>query len=284
MEATIHDMGTSPVLGALLEEFERRRLAGELAGELNPYELGNIRLANKSYKAAILVPKDIVQALAVAITKSTCAWKGAREESNFSQFAPYLQDQVNILRQRVAYMIKGDMYEEARKINEKARASLGLSGDDECFKGYYQVLLDEFEPGFKDDHVQTLFASLKKDLIPLIAKIAAKNFQHENAFIKADFDVSKQIEFCRKFPKKMGFDMDAGRLDLATHPFCGGTHPTDVRLTGRYIVNNLQEGITCTVHETGHALYDQGSKKEYWDNPVSKFLSVGIHESQSLLW
>ena len=277
-------MQTSPMLGALLEEFERRRLTKGLASELNPYELANIRLANKNYKAATLVPKDIVQALMVANVKSTPAWKEAREKSDFSKFAPYLQDQVNILRQKVAYKIKGAMYEEARKTNEKARASLGLSDSDECFKGYYQVLLDEYEPGFKDDHLQTLFADLKKDLIPLIAKISAKNFQHENAFIKADFDVGKQMEFCHKFPKKMGFDMDAGRMDLATHPFCSDAHPTDVRLTSRYTVNNLQEGITCTVHETGHGLYGQGRNKEYNDTPVSMPLSLGIHESQSLLW
>ncbi|KAF8941559.1 hypothetical protein BGZ47_007339 [Haplosporangium gracile] len=78
--------------------------------------------------------------------------------------------------------------------------------------------------------------------------------------------------------------MDAGRLDLATHPFCNDTHPTDIRLTSRYTINNLQKGITCTIHEIDRALYEQGGNKECIDTPVARYLSIGIHESQSLLW
>ncbi|KAG0063016.1 hypothetical protein BGZ89_010225 [Linnemannia elongata] len=195
-----------------------------------------------------------------------------------------LEEQVMLTRQNVAYLINGGVCEEARKINQKARASLGLSDEDECYKGYYQVLLDEYEPGFKDDRLQVLLADLKKDLIPLIAKIKAKNFQHENGCLKGEFDIKKQAEFSDKFPARMGFDMDAGRLDESTHPFSSNSHPTDVRMATRYTLDNFQEGIANTIHETGHALYEQGRNKEYVDTPVSSPLSVGIHESQSLLW
>ncbi|KAG9071099.1 hypothetical protein KI688_008642 [Linnemannia hyalina] len=284
LDATIHDMETSPILGALLEECERRRLAGELSNELNPYELANIRIALKSYRQETLVPKDVVRALATSTAKANGAWKEAREASDWSKFAPLLEEQVMLTRQKAAYMINGGVCEEARKINQKARAAQGLSDEDECYKGYYQVLVDKFESGFKVDRLQVLFADLKKDLIPLIAKIKAKNFQHENGFLKGDFDIKKQAEFSDKFPTRMGFDMDAGRLDESTHPFCSNAHPTDVRLATRYASDNFQEGITSTIHETGHALYEQGRNKEYVDTPVSSPLSVGIHESQSLLW
>ncbi|KAG0295322.1 hypothetical protein BGZ96_011994 [Linnemannia gamsii] len=284
LDATIHGMETSPVLGALLEECERRRLGGDLSAELNPYELANIRIALKSYRQETLVPKELVRELASATAKANFAWKEAREASDFSKFAPFLEEQVKLTRQSVAYKINGGVCEEARKINQKARAALGLSDEDECYKGYYQVLVDIYEPGFKDDHLQVLFGDLKKDLIPLIAKIKAKNFQHENGFLKGDFDIKRQAEFSDKFPTRMGFDMDAGRLDEATHPFCTSAHPTDVRLATRYALDNFQEGITSTIHETGHALYDQGLNMEYVDTPVSLPLSVGIHESQSLLW
>ncbi|KAF9139520.1 hypothetical protein BG015_002000 [Linnemannia schmuckeri] len=276
-----HEMQTSSVLGSLLEELEQRQ---DLSAELNPYELANIRLSRKTYKEETLLPVELVKANASLNSKSVGAWVEARKESDFSKFAPYLQDQVNILRQKVAYKMKGGVCEEARKINEKARASLGLTEADECYKGYYQALLNDYEPGFKDDRLQALFSDLKQNLVPLIAKIKAKNFQHDNSYIEGDFDVKKQTEFSHRISKQIGFDTDAGRLDVSTHPFTGGAHPTDVRMTTRYTINNFQEGITGTIHETGHSLYEQGRNKEYVDTPVSQALSLGVHESQSLLW
>ncbi|KAF9908733.1 hypothetical protein EC991_009543 [Linnemannia zychae] len=279
-----HDMETSPILGALLEKLHCRQTTEDLSSELNPYELANIRLAYKSFKEEALVPTDLVKASSAAITKSVSAWEEARETSDFSKFAPFLEEQIRLIRQTVTYKMKGGVCEEAIRINKRARASLGLLEDDECFKGYYQVLIDEYEPGFKDSRIEALFSDLKQHLIPLIARIKAKSFQHENGFLKNDFDVDKQAELSHLMCKKMGFDTDAGRLDVSTHPFTGGAHPTDIRMTTRYAVNNFQEGITGTMHETGHALYQQGRHKEYHDFPASDSLSVGIDESQALLW
>ncbi|KAF9403985.1 hypothetical protein BGZ94_004430 [Podila epigama] len=180
--------------------------------------------------------------------------------------------------------MKGGVCEEARKINEKARASLGLSETDECYKGYYQALLNMYEPGFKDDRLQVLFEDLKSNLVPLIAKIKAKNFQHDDAFLQGEWDLTQQTEFSHRVSKEIGFDTTCGRLDNSTHPFTGGAHSTDVRMTTRYTLTDLKEGVTGTIHETGHSLYEQGRSKKYVDTPVSAALSLGIHESQSLLW
>ncbi|KAF9089388.1 hypothetical protein BGX29_012064 [Mortierella sp. GBA35] len=279
-----HEMQSSPALGSLLEELEYRRTTEDLSAVLNPYELANIRLARKAYKEDTLLPSELVKAQSALSSKASAIWAEARKESDFSKFAPSLEEHIKLVRQSIAFKIKGGVCEEARRINEKARASLGLSETDECYKGYYQAALNDFEPGFKDERLEVLFADLKQHLIPLISKIKAKNFQHENAFIKGDFDVQKQIEFSERFTKLMGFDTDAGRLDVSTHPFSGGAHPTDIRMTSRYAVDNFQEGITSTIHETGHSLYEQARNKVYVDTPVSMALSVGVHESQSLLW
>jgi carboxypeptidase Taq len=169
-------------------------------------------------------------------------------------------------------------------LNEKTRASLNLKSSDECYKGYYQVLLDTYESGFKEEQLQVLFSDLKKNIVPLIAKIKAKNFQHDNRFLATEWDVQKQTQFSHRIAKEIGFDTEAGRLDVSTHPFTGGAHPTDVRMTTRYTINNFPEGISGTIHETGHSLYEQGRNKEYDDLPVNQALSLGIHESQSLLW
>jgi carboxypeptidase Taq len=284
LESKIHDMETSPALGAILEEFERRQLTEDLSAVLNPYELANIRLSRKQFKEKTLVPSELIKASSIAITKSSNAWKEARETSDFSKFAPSLEEQIRLLRQIVSYKMKGGIYEEAVRINKEARARLGLSDDDDCFKGYYQVVLDGYEPGFKDSHLEELFSDLKQHIIPLISRIKAKNFQHDNKFLKGEFNIEKQAEFSTKLPKMMGFDMDSGRLDISTHPFCNSVHATDVRFTTRFNPNSIQEGISNTVHEAGHAIFEQGLHKEYLDTPVSLPLSDGIHESQSLLW
>ncbi|KAF9083104.1 hypothetical protein BGX29_003382 [Mortierella sp. GBA35] len=231
-------------------------------------------------KAAPVRAQQVAKASAALNSKAAGAWTAARKDLDFSKFAPFLEEQVKTLRQRM----KGGVCEDARKINEKARVRLGLSEADECYNGYYQALMNTFETGFQEDRLQALLENLRQHLIPLIAKIKAKNFQHDNSFALRDFDIKKQTEFSHNLAKKIGFDTDASRLDVSTHPFTRGAHPSDVRMTTRYTVNNVQEGITGTVHETGHSLYEQGRNKEYADTPVSMALSLGVHESQSLLW
>jgi len=98
------------------------------------------------------------------------------------------------------------------------------------------------------------------------------------------WDVASQEALCREISEAIGFDMSSGRLDVSTHPFTGGPHPTDVRITTRYSTDNWKDGVTGTVHEVGHALYEQGRNSAYADLPVSRALSMGVHESQSLLW
>ncbi|KAF9344446.1 hypothetical protein BGX26_004355 [Mortierella sp. AD094] len=284
LAALCHRLEASPELGRIHDELEKRQNIQDLSIELNPYELANIRLSRKAYKEEILYPVEFVKESVSLKSRAVEAWKEAREESNFSKFAPFFEDHIRILRLKVAYKMKGGMCEEARKINKKARASLNLNEDDECYKGYYEALLDDFEPGFKDERLQVIFDDLKKNLIPLIAKIKAKNFQHDNDYFKGEFDVKKQTKFSHRISKEIGFDTDAGRLDVSTDPFTCGIHPLDLRMTTNYVIDNLQKGIMVTIHETGHALYEQGRNKEYAILPVSKTISLGIHESQSLLW
>ncbi|KAF9124649.1 hypothetical protein BGW39_007982 [Mortierella sp. 14UC] len=177
----------------------RRQMTEDLSSELNSYELANIRLAQKSYKGETLIPNELVEASSTATTKSVSAWEKVRETSDFSKFAPFLEEQIRLIRQTATYKMKGGICKEAIRINKKACASL--------------ILLDEYEPGFKDSRLEALFIDLKQHLIPLIAKIKAKNFQHENGFLKSYFDVEKQAELSHLMCKKMGFNTDARRLD-----------------------------------------------------------------------
>uniref|UniRef100_A0A6S9ISS3 Peptidase M32 carboxypeptidase Taq metallopeptidase n=1 Tax=Heterosigma akashiwo TaxID=2829 RepID=A0A6S9ISS3_HETAK len=94
----------------------------------------------------------------------------------------------------------------------------------------------------------------------------------------------KSEALCRELSEAIGFDFGSGRMDVSLHPFTGGPHPTDVRITTRYSTENWKDGVTGAVHEVGHALYEQGRNKAHADLPVARALSMGVHESQSLLW
>lgn len=96
--------------------------------------------------------------------------------------------------------------------------------------------------------------------------------------------VTTQRELCRKTAADLGFDFDAGRLDISAHPFCSGFHPQDVRLTTRYDENDPLSSFFGTLHETGHGLYEQGLPVEHAFTPRGAAVSLGVHESQSRLW
>ncbi|MEW5308984.1 MAG: hypothetical protein WDW38_000901 [Sanguina aurantia] len=125
---------------------------------------------------------------------------------------------------------------------------------------------------------------VRDGLIPLIAQIKASPHQLSDAWLKGSYSVETQASLCKKVALDLGFDMGKGRLDVSVHPFTGGSHPTDVRITTRFKPDNLMEGLTGAIHETGHALYEQGRNLEYDGLPVNSALGMGIHESQSLLW
>lgn len=98
-----------------------------------------------------------------------------------------------------------------------------------------------------------------------------------------NYSIEKQKELCEKFAIALGFDMKCGRLDVSAHPFTNGTHPTDVRITTRYKETSFIDSITGTIHETGHGIFEQNLP--YPDGfPVFNIMSMGLHESQSLLY
>ena len=89
---------------------------------------------------------------------------------------------------------------------------------------------------------------------------------------------------CKEIAGAIGFDFERGRMDVSVHPFTGGSHPSDVRITTRYSEDNWIEGIAGTIHECGHAMYEQGRSHGQMDLPASQALGMATHESQSLLW
>ncbi|KAH8076966.1 M32-like metallopeptidase [Aureococcus anophagefferens] len=159
----------------------------------------------------------------------------------------------------------------------------------------YDGALDQFERGMTSARLDSIFAETKAGLAPLLAKVLEKKragfddavhpalaFDHPGWKDSTD----AQAKLSAAVARDMGFDFGKGRFDVSTHPFTGGACPADTRITTRYSDDNWLEGFAGTVHEVGHALYEQGrDTSDDGDGlPSSVALSMGTHESQSLLW
>ncbi|KIZ02696.1 carboxypeptidase Taq [Monoraphidium neglectum] len=188
------------------------------------------------------------------------AWVEARKASDFSKFAPFLQQWVDVRREAAALI--------------------------DPSKDPYDVLLDDYEKGMTAARLDEIFEEVRGGLVPLIADLKSNGQAPDDNWLAGDYDTKDQAALCQEIALDMGFDLDNGRLDVSVHPFTGGAHPTDVRMTTRFKTHDLTEGLTGAVHETGHALYEQGRNlsSEWRDLPVNSALSMGIHESQSLFW
>ncbi|MFH1852985.1 MAG: carboxypeptidase M32, partial [Candidatus Neomarinimicrobiota bacterium] len=148
----------------------------------------------------------------------------------------------------------------------------------------YDTLLDYFEPGMTSAEVTRLFEAVKVRLVPLVRKIAESPVDTERQLLEKDYAVDRQWTFGVEVLKDMGYDFKRGRQDKSAHPFTTSFHPTDVRITTRFNKNNLASALSSTIHEGGHALYEQGLDTDWYGTPFCDAVSYGIHESQSRLW
>lgn len=147
----------------------------------------------------------------------------------------------------------------------------------------YDALLDGFEPGMTTATVEKLFGGLKERLVKLVDKIKAAE-QVDDSILQQSFNTDEQWKFGMKIAEAIGLDMKRARQDVSAHPFTIGFHPDDVRITTRLNDKMLLSGLFSTIHESGHAIYEQGLNKEHFGNPLGEAASFGIHESQSRLW
>lgn len=255
LAGVLHEKQTEAEIGELLQRLQAANLEAE---GLNEYERANVREAARDYRKLTAVPKELAQREAELESRGYQAWVKARQGSDFSQFAPVLQEWVDLRR------------EKARLVDPS--------------RPVYDVLVDDYEKGVTAARLDEIFSEVKAGLVPLLADLRARGKAPSDAWLKGDYDTKKQAELCHKIAVALGFSLDSGRLDVSVHPFTGGAHPTDVRMTTRFKQDDLTEGITGAIHETGHALYEQGRNLEYDGLPVNSALGMGVHESQSLLW
>jgi carboxypeptidase Taq len=253
LAGVIHERMTDPRLGDCLAELE-----AEDSAYFDTLQICNIREARRKYDLETKIPKKLVKEMAGLSSQGHTVWVAARRDNKFSDFAPLLKRFIEL---------------------KKEWAQCAFPGMD-----HYDANIDNFERGTTMADITPVFERIKAELIPLIQSIQDTRYQPDNSFLQGTFPVDKQEALARKISKDIGFQFDCGRMDVSVHPFCGGSHPTDVRITTRYQENDFIESLYAVIHETGHGLYEQGRMLEGRDLPVSESLTMGIHESQSLFW
>jgi len=255
----VHELSTSDAFRASLEaaeeEFSNSSNQDSPASFL---QMANLREFRHQFDRATKLPQSLVEKASTASSLGKAAWSEAREKSDFSLFAPYLNDLLKIARE------KADLW----------------GYEDEP----YDALFSGFERGAKTSDVTALFDSIGKELAEIATAAVEKSTSIPADRLLADYPIEKQQLLNREVAESIGFDFDRGRIDTTTHPFCTGLGPNDTRLTTRYLENDFTSSLFGVLHEAGHGLYDQGLPCDQFGLPVGEASSLGIHESQSRLW
>ncbi len=251
-----HDRHTSQTFTDLLKTVVDIKTGEPFLADLSPQEHRMLQEIHRDWRMANTLPTDFVTRYSSLQSQSQYHWQKARQANDFSIFAPYLDKVIAMTRQKADYF--GWQYTP------------------------YNALLDEYEPGATTTALTPLFTRLKEAIIPLLHTIQKKDTF--SALPKGPYDKAIQLKFSHFLLREMGFEFDHGRLDISTHPFTTQFHPTDVRITTRFNESDVMEGISGTLHEGGHALYEQGLDPARFGTPLGAAVSLGIHESQSRLW
>ena len=249
MGALLHRMRTEPQLAQQLERAESEPLSEP--------QRANLREMRREWRQSNALPESLVQRSYMATARCEHAWRTQRPANDWKGFLGNFREVLAIER------------EAAEALSQQA----GLAR--------YDALMDRFEPGMTSKTVDAVFGDLRSWLPGLIRRVIDKQARETLLQPKGPFSIQAQRELCERVIRLLGFDFEAGRLDVSTHPFCGGV-PEDVRMTTRFREDEFLGSLMGTIHETGHGRYEQNRPRELLGQPVSESRSMAIHESQSL--
>ena len=253
LAALTHDKFTSPEIGELLEALQ------PYVETLDPDsdEARLVKVTRRLYDKETRVPREWVAEFARVTGNAHEVWAKARANKDFASFQPVLERIIDLRRQYAGFFAPYDHI--------------------------YDPLLDIFEPGMKTAEVRQIFAALRQEQVDLVRAITARP-QVRDDFLRLDYDDQKQWDFGVEVASRFGFNWDAGRQDRSAHPFTTSFGIQDVRITTRIIPNMVTSAMFSTMHETGHALYQQGFAPSLRRTPLADGASMAVHESQSRMW
>lgn len=240
-------------VGQLIEELKQEFESMDADSD----DAAMIRVAARNYDKAKRVPPEFIEEQAIVSSKAFEAWMEARSKSDFSIFRPHLEKVVELVQKYISFFPAG--------IHP------------------YDTLLDDYEPGMKTEEVKEIFNALRPKQVKLLRAIAASK-QVKDEFLFKKYNEKKLMDFGVNVVTKFGYDWSRGRQDKAPHPFETTFSVNDVRITTRYEDDNPLATLFSTMHESGHAMYEQGINPAYERTPLSGGTSLAVHESQSRMW
>lgn len=217
----------------------------------------NVRLIREDVTKASKLSPAFVRKLSETASNSFSAWIEARKKNDFLVFRDSLEKLVALKKEEAAF--------------------LGYEGHP------YNALLNDYEKGCTTSLLDKTFATLRVPLSELISKVSNAP-QVDNSFLHQQFSKQGQWDYGMDLLQSMKYNFHAGRQDMAEHPFTINFSSRDVRITTRIDEHDMSNMIWSSIHELGHALYEQGLPYEEYGMPLGEAASLSIHESQSRLW
>jgi len=251
LQRLAHEKFVDPAFGRLIDALASR------AASLSDDDAALVRVAQRNFEKAIRVPAEYVVRASVLGAASYDAWTRARPANDFAAMVPFLEQILDISREYA-----------------------------EFFAPYEHVadpFIDDAEEGMTTAAVQKLFKALRRELVPLVHAIA-EQAPADDRCLRQSFGEPAQLAFGLGVAQRMGYDLDRGRLDKTHHPFCTRFSAGDIRITTRVREDDLGDALFSTLHEAGHAMYEQGVSVACDGTPLGHGVSAGVHESQSRLW
>jgi carboxypeptidase Taq len=249
MAGLLHRMRTDPALERRLQQAEQE--------PLDDMQRANLREIRRQWRASNGLPESLVQRRQMATSRCEHAWRTQRPANDWAGFVVNFREVLQCGREEAALL----------------SAQTGLSK--------YDALMDRFEPGMTCAQLDRVFGDVRQWLPGLIRQVMAQQSREPVIAPVGPFALPAQRALCEQVMRLLGFDFEAGRLDVSAHPFCGGV-PEDVRMTTRFRDDDFLGSLMGTVHETGHGRYEQNLPRDWLGQPVAEARSMALHESQSL--
>lgn len=254
LSAEVFNMSTSEEMAAYLAQL----LQEDVFKILNDVTKASLLETKKNYDQNKKIPAKEYQEYVVLSTKAETVWEEAKANSDFATLQPYLEKLVDYNKNFIEYW----GYEDNK----------------------YNTLLDLYEPGVTVTILDEVFGRLKSRIVPLVKAIQNSKVQPRSSDLLVPFSKENQQRFSLEVLKELKYDFDAGRLDETVHPFAIGLNPGDVRVTTKYDEHDFRTAVFGTIHECGHALYEQNISTDLVGTGLCTGTSMGIHESQSLFY
>jgi len=253
LERLSHEKMINPEIGKLLDGLQ------PALNELPPdsTEAALIKVATRDHQKAVKIPTSFTAEFSAHTSKTYEAWARARAEHNFKLVEPLLEKTLELSRQMANF-----------------------------FPGYQHIadpLIDQLDEGMTVAIIRPLFQKLRSELVPLVEQITSQP-EADDSCLRKNYSEADQLRFGLEVAKRLGYDFNRGREDKSPHPFTTSFSIGDVRITTRIKENLLAEALFSTIHETGHALYEQGFNPDFEGTPLADGASMTVHESQSRLW